>query len=145
MIYNIRTKKIRKMKVTEEMAKLLDTILSTATEKQRIVTLSDTNENKDMYITLGHILEQYNLGKWLGGSAFMVFPEGLVFIQNDSFLERFKQTNKELTEEKEIKQLNFQLTQQQLSEIKRNRHLSVASIIIAIFALVISLLQFLKS
>jgi hypothetical protein len=132
------------MKVTEEMARQLDAILSSASEKQRVVKLPDT-VNKDMCITLGNILKEYNLGKWLGENSFMVFPEGLIFIQNDSFSKRLKIANEELSKEEEIKELNSQLTKNQLIEIKRNHRLSVVSIIIALIALVISLLQFLYS
>jgi hypothetical protein len=73
------------MKITEEMARQLDAILSSASDKQRVVTLPNM-VSKDMCIVLGDILKEYDFGKLLGGNIFMVFPKGLIFIQNDSFL-----------------------------------------------------------
>jgi hypothetical protein len=132
------------MKITEEMARMLDAILSSDTARQGITTMPAEDINESLYITLGHILEQCNYGKWLGGRTFRIFPDGISFIRSDSFLQRLKQANEEMEEKEEISKLHKELVLLQIMSAKRERILWIWGIVATIISLTLGILQFLN-
>lgn len=82
------------MLMSEERAALLDRILLSATENNRIVILhAETPNDKTEYISAGHDLEELKLGKLLTvqDGVFMVYPEGLSFIRKHTFTQLHKE------------------------------------------------------
>lgn len=80
-----------KILFTKERAELLDKILTSATDTNRIVKLEvKSSADKNEYISAGQDLKKLNLGKWLGGGNFMVYPEGLSFISKHPFTQLYK-------------------------------------------------------
>lgn len=82
------------MLMTKERAALLDRILLSATENNRIVTLhAETPSDKTEYISAGHDLEELKLGKLLTTQdcVFLIYPEGLSFIRKHTFSQLYKE------------------------------------------------------
>lgn len=132
------------------MARMMDDILSSATGTKRVVELPDADKNKDLYITVGGMLQKYNLGRWLCGGKFQVLPEGITFIQNDSFLKRMEDYHTE-NEKKEnveklqarLTELQTQLTELQLKSAKREQILWIWGVISTTVGIVLGILQLL--
>ena len=129
------------MEITEEMARLTDKILSSATTKHRAVMMPDADQNKDLYITIGHLLKKYHLGEWVAGGKFMVYPEGITFIQNDSFLKRLENYHAENERKQYLDDLQAKLIMSQLKEAKIKKWLLICSIAAGILA-ILQIFQF---
>jgi len=87
--------------MTEERALLLDRILSSASDKNCIVKLPVEKESdRNEYISAGHDLENLNLGKRLAEGDFMIFPDGLSFIREQSFIKLYKEEIRRKRKEK---------------------------------------------
>lgn len=86
------------MLMTEERAALLDRILLSATEENRIVVLhAEKPSDKTEFIAAGHNLEELKLGKLLTAQdgVFMIYPEGISFIRKQTFTQLCKKQRRE--------------------------------------------------
>jgi len=132
--------------VTEEMARLMDEILSTAKKSGNpVVTIPESEKCKDLYITVGNALEKFDYGKWMGGRSFMVYPEGIIFIGDNSFIERMKKYHAEKERKRANEDAQAKLTAFQLKAAKRERWLRIWGVVSTFINIILAYLQFRKS
>jgi hypothetical protein len=92
---------IERITITEERSELLDRILLSASATNRIVTLPiESQSDKNDYISAGKELQQLGLGKHLAEGDFMVFPEGLSFIREQTFTDLYKAKLRQIRNQK---------------------------------------------
>ena len=128
--------------LTRNIADKLDFILNEA-EKSGESTIDasqcTTWDNYDLE-AVGTALERYKLGKMLTNEWFMIFPQGINFIRNNSFVQMYEeQLEKERREERKDA-----LTQKQIRAAKREPYLIVWGIVSTIASLILAFLQFIK-
>lgn len=130
------------MILTKDIAEKLDFILREAEQTgERIVDVSQcTTWNRNDRETVGDCLEESGMGKMLSGDCFMVFPQGLSFIQSNSFLQMYEEkVEKEKREERQDA-----LIQKQIQAAKREPWLILCAAVTTILSLVLGYLQLIK-
>ncbi|MGL5682668.1 MAG: hypothetical protein ACRDDZ_06360 [Marinifilaceae bacterium] len=93
---------IKIINVNLQQAKDIDWILQQA-QTTRTVDAGDIFISKPHFSTLGKIMEQYDFGKFLGGTLFIVYPQGYVFGQEYSLTSMYNEHVKREQEEYDFK------------------------------------------
>ena len=130
------------MILTKDIAEKLDLILKEAgkTGEPTIYASQYTTEGQTDLEKIGSFLEKYNLGKMLTDEWVMIFPQGISFIQCNSFIQMYEEQQKK-TKREERQDI---LTQKQINAAKREPYLIAWGIFTTIISLILAFLQFIK-